>query len=237
MRQRLLALVVIVLLALPLAWLLRDFVRDVFLVELGRVLWVARILFESLPQVVVWGVLVAALLGLAVGTFRPRSGTPPGEAQVPAEPPGQVQVLSRWIDRSVQSEYFRQGLAHHLSGLAWEVMAHHEHTSPDRLKERLRAGGLDLPPPVGELLRSDQAAVVPPSAGFFSRLWRRLAIGRPGPEHDSGFDPALEPLVEFLEAQLEIGARPSAGPWQSVEYRGQSGTGLGRDERHSTLEG
>ena len=237
MRKRFLVLVVIVILAIPLAWLLRDFVREVFLVELGRVIWAARILFESLPQVVVWGVLVAALLGLAAQTFRPRSRPQPDEARGSLIPPGRVQVLSRWIDRSAQSEYFRQSLAHHLAGLAWEVMAHHEHTSPDRLRERLQAGELDLPPLVGETLQSGQSPVAPPSAGFFSRLWRRLAIGRPGPEHDAGFDPALEPLIEFLEAQLEIYDHPVEEPWEDAASRGQGGAGLGRHGRYSTLEG
>lgn len=207
MRKRLLVLVAIVILAIPVAWLLRGFVRDVFLVELGRAIWAARIIFESLPQVVVWAVLVAALLVLAVRALRPRSRTLPGEDQGQVEPQGRVQVLARWIDRGAKSDYFRQSLAHYLAGLAWEVMAYRQHTSSDRLKQRLRAGELNLPPLVGEMLQAGQLPAVPAPSGVFSRLWRRLApagLAGTGSEPEPGWDPALEPLIEFLEEQLEI---------------------------------
>jgi membrane protein implicated in regulation of membrane protease activity len=236
MRKRLLVLVAIVILAIPLALLLRDFVRDLFLVELGRAIWVARLLFESLPQVMVWAVLVVALLALAVRIFRPRSRAQADQSQVPAEPRGRVHVLSRWIDRSAQSEYFRQSLAHELVGLTWEVMAHREHTFPDRLAQRLRAGELDLPPLVGDMLRSGQTSAVPPPPGFFSRVWQRLAPGRQA-ESDSGLDPALESLVEFLETQLEIYPRPVATVRGSAEHRGENETGPRQHERQSPIEG
>jgi hypothetical protein len=242
MRKRLLVLVALVLLAIPLALLLRGFVRDVFLVELGRALWMARILFESLPQVLVWAVLVAALLVLAVRVVRPRSRAQADQPQDPAAPPGRIQVLSRWIERATRSEYFGQSLAHYLAGLAWEVMAQREHSSSDRMKQRFRAGELDLPPLVGEMLRSGQTSAVPTSTGFLSRIWQRLAIGRlagagsgrsPGPE----LDPALESVIEFLETQLEIGPRPAGGVWGDVEHRGENETGPRQHERRSPIGG
>jgi hypothetical protein len=202
-----LALALILLLAIPLALLLRDFVRDVFLVELGRAVWAARLLFESLPQVVIWAVLVAVLLALALRALRPRSRPQLKEGQGPAKSAGRVGALARWIDRSARSEYFRQSLAHHLTGLAWEVMAYREHTSPARVQQRLRAGGLDLPPVVGETLEVGQTPYVLPSEGIFARLGRRLAPGKSagtGSDPDAGWDPALQPLIEFLESQLEI---------------------------------
>jgi hypothetical protein len=226
MRRWILALVLGLILTIPLALLLRDFVRDVFLVELGRVIWAARLIFESLPQVFVWAVLVVILLVLAVRTLRSRIRPLPDGAHGPTDPQGRVQALSRWIERSAQSEYFKQSLAHHLTGLAWEVMAHREHTSPDRLKQRQRAGGLDLPPVVGETLRTGQTPYVPTPEGLFSRIWRRLTLGKLGATWGAaefspgrGLDPALELLVEFLETQVEIRPLSRAQPTGVVERR------------------
>lgn len=233
MRTRLLVLALVLILAIPLALLLRDFVRDVLLVEVWRVFWGVRILFESLPQLLVWALLLVALLVLAVHTLRPRRQILPDETRQRAASSGRVQVLSHWIDRTSQGEYFKHSLAQHLGGLAWEVMAQREHTVPERLRQRLRMGELDLPPAVEAYLQSGQAPGAPVSFGFLSRLRLRLS----GSDPATRIDPALPAVIRFLEDQLEISPHPRAEPWGTVGHEGQTAPSQGLDQRQPSIEG
>jgi hypothetical protein len=215
MRRRLLPIVFVALLAIPLALALRDFVRDVFVVELLRILWAGRILFESLPQWPMWVLLLVVLVFIALGSL----GRAPRPAQKKKEPEiaqqGQVQVLARWIRRTSQGTYFRWRLAHYLGGLAWDVMAHRAHTTPKKLKQRQQAGKLDLPPVVQEYLQSAQSIDSVPPASLLSRLWARLGRG----VSSTAYDPALESVIQFLEAELEISSsHPTAAGTLEVPH-------------------
>ena len=115
-------------------------------------------------------------------------------------------MLTRWIRRADEGEYFKWSLAQHLGELAWQAMAYRNRTTARQLKHQLRAGNLDLPPVVMDYLRSAPGPRVNASAGFLPRLRRRLSRDlAPAPDTD------LEEVVRFLEGQLEIGAGPPAG--------------------------
>jgi hypothetical protein len=200
MRKRLLPLVLVVLLTIPLALALRDFARDVFVVELLRILWAGRILFESLPQWPMWVLLLIVLVIVAAVSLGRVSKPAQKKAVEEALHQGQVQVLARWIRRTSQGAYFRWSLAQYLGGLAWDVMAHRAHTTPRALKQRQRAGSLDLPPVVQDYLQAAQSPDFAASTGLLSRLRARLGRGA----SSTSYDPALLSVIQFLETQLEI---------------------------------
>ena len=221
MRKRLfLSIVLILLLTVPLALLLRDFARDVFLVELWRVFWGARILFESLPQLPIWGLLLVALLVIALRSLVRRKGMRREEAEDEVEYQGQVRVLTRWIQRALEGEYFRWSLAQHLGGLTWEVMAHQERITPDQVKQRLRAGRLDLPPVIQAYLQSARSPSSTTPAGLLSRIRDRFGSSAQPPS----LDPALEGVVRFLEDQLQLPAQPEARHQQGDQFRREAGS-------------
>lgn len=203
MRKRLLVILFVALLTIPLALLLRDFVRDLFVIELLRVVWAGRLLFESLPQWPIW-VLLLAILVVITATSLGRSRKPVRKV-VEEEPrhQGRVQMLARWIRRTSKGTYFRWSLAQYMGGLAWDVMAYHRHITPNQLREELQAGRLDLPPVVQDYLESAQSRSTTMSDGFFARLRVRFARG----DSPASYDPALESVIQFLEAELEIKAQ------------------------------
>jgi hypothetical protein len=195
-----LPLLLILLLAIPLALLLRPLVRDVLVVELLRFWASIQFLYQSLPQLPIWLAFLAfsllfALLSLTRGRWRFQAKDEPL-----ARREGQVQTLARWIHQAGQSEYYKWRLTQHLDKLAWQVMAYREGTTPQELKDRLWAGRLDLPPAVLTYLQVHNKGRIAEPAGLLSRLDRRLRfrdVGQP-------FDPALEEVVRFLEDQLEV---------------------------------
>lgn len=210
----LLATGLILLLAIPLALLLQNWVRDVFLVEFWRLLWGARILFESLPQEPIWVLLLVSLVVIAVRSLRTRRK--PAERAVEREVmyAGQVQMLARWIERASQGEYFKWSLGQRLGELTWEVMAHREHTTPEQLKQRMKAGTLGLPPVIQMYLQATEPPGFAGPTGFLSRILYRFRARA----SSLSFDPALEQVVEFLEAQLESGSHPVTGLQSEPEH-------------------
>lgn len=233
MRKRLLPIVLVALLTIPLALVLRDFVRDRFVIEVLRVLWAGRILFESLPQWPFWVLLLAILAVLAIGSLGRITRPVRKETEVQAGPQGQVQVLARWIRRASQGAYFRWSLAQYLGGLAWDVMAHQAHTTPGQLKQRLRAGTLDLPPVVQEYLESAQSLDFDASTSLLSRLWARLGRGA----HSTSHDPALESVIRFLEAELEVTPPyPTASVAKSSLRRSGTTEAISKSADEDTLE-
>jgi hypothetical protein len=111
-----------------------------------------------------------------------------------------VQALVRWIHRAEQSDYYKWRLAQHLGNLSWQVMAYREGTTPQDLRDRLRAGRLDLPPIVLAYLEGRKKGRIGGPSSLMSRLERRLGLR----ERSPSLDPALEEIVRFLEEQMEV---------------------------------
>jgi hypothetical protein len=205
MRKRWMLIAIILLLSIPLALLLRDFARDVFLRELWQVLWGTRILFDSLPQSPLWGLLLLILLAIAARSLSAGKKTPERQTGQVVKTQGQVQLLAKWIERASKGGYFRQSLAQYLAGLAWDVMAYRERTTVAKLKERSSAGRMALPPVIEAYLGAAHPSGSSTWGDLLSRLRERLGPGDPA----SSLDPALEKAVEFLEDQ--VGVEPLQG--------------------------
>jgi hypothetical protein len=212
MKKRLLWVAAIVALAIPLVYLLRGLARQVLAVEIVRLAWTARILFESLPQTRLWAVFVAIALFIAARSLIERRSPHPLEPDLEAWRPGQVSVVTRWIQRAWRLSYSRRSLARDMRALTLEVLAYQHRTTSQQIRQELRAGRLEVPPEIRAYLDLGQAPVYQPPASWLVRLrrrlwgraeapqWRRLWASVRPPQRD----PELEQVVQFLESQLGI---------------------------------
>ncbi|MBN1955153.1 MAG: hypothetical protein JW900_08905 [Anaerolineae bacterium] len=194
-----LLLLLIALLALPLALVLRD-LSQVILTELLRMIWVTRQQLDSLPQDTLWGLLLVAVLLVAVGSLFGQTRAHGAADGRPMLARGQVEELSRWIRRAAEGRYSRWTLNRYVSNLVWEVMAYRQHSTPQGLKRRFRAGEIQVPSLIAEYFESDSLLRPAESAGFWARLLRR-SRAHAVPDRAR---PTLEDVVRFLEEQLEV---------------------------------
>jgi hypothetical protein len=198
-RQRLLLIGLILLLAVPLVLLLQDFTREVLLAEVLFFIWTLRVILGSLPQLPIWLLFVILVFFIAAATLLgPRKPEP--EAPRIGEPcPGQVGFLATRLRRVAKGEYFRWDLARYVSGLVLDVLAYRQRTTVARLRHRLRAGDLDVPPDIEAYLRTGQSPIYTLSASLASRV-KRLFLPEtwtPSIERD------IEQAIHFMEDQLE----------------------------------
>lgn len=204
MRRALLLLLMVALLALPMALALRDLSR-VMLTELMRLVWLVRQQLEGLPQMTVWGLLLVGVLVAATGSLFGWSQAPPTTDRGAARVPGQVQQLSRWIRRAAEGRYYRWTLNRHMTDLIWEVMAYRERTTPRRLKQRVRASEIQLSPLILDFVESSGPLrpVGPRSLWSLLRRHRPVTAARSEAKRPRT-RPALDEVVRFLEEQLEV---------------------------------
>jgi hypothetical protein len=200
MRRRLLLAGWILLLAIPLMLMLRNFARDVLLEAVGRLLWAGRLLFESIAQEVWWiyfllFALLVALKSLFKGGMRLRKAH---EANMKQR--GQIEIWASWIQHAALGDYFKRRLAQHLGQLALEVLDYEEQISPIQLEQRLSAGNLDLPPEILALLQTELTPDAAEPAGLFAgrKIGLRSSKQTAAPNAD------LEQVIRFLEDRLEV---------------------------------
>ncbi len=196
MKKRHLTLGLLILfLAIPFILLLGDFARDVIAVQITRLYWALGLLFDSMPQFLVWGLflvvaLAAALQSLVGGrwpTRRPRS-IPTEEAV------GPVRRISHQVQRAEEGVYFQWGLCQYLSRLTLEVLADRTGSSLAELRSQLRDGDLEVPPDVLAYLQQGLRPAFTKPPGVLAWLLRRKSIPP---------QPDLEAVLLFLETELE----------------------------------
>lgn len=198
-RNRLLFLALVLLLAVPLMLLLRSFVREAIAVPLLRILWVGQILFQSIPQPLLWALLLTIVLLLAMRSLVRRRKPAQETDRAETVYPGRVRTLTKWLQHIDKGYYFKRRLAQHLVELTAEALAVRERQALGQIRRRLES--LDAPPEIQAYLQAGLKPVSPQPVGFLSKLARRLRLStQPSP---LDLDP--ERAIQFLEDQMEVG--------------------------------
>ncbi|MBN1956095.1 MAG: hypothetical protein JW900_13735 [Anaerolineae bacterium] len=200
MKRRMIALGIIALLAVPLALLLVDFARDFIAAEVLRVFWTIRLLLDSLPQLPLWGSFLVLVVLLAIRSLLKPPGAAEEDGPGVRQRPGQVQVLTRWVERASEGQYFRGVLAQRVVNTVLEPLAQRKRVTPAQLRQALRDGELDAPQPVRAYLQLGVKLEFSRPVTLLARIKYRWFSGLPSQTADS----ELEKTIEFLEEQLEI---------------------------------
>jgi hypothetical protein len=200
MRQRIIQLGLIILIAIPLVITLRSFTQDYVMAIISPILRILRLFISSIPQLFFWFLFLSISLFIAGRSLIIRRRPAPTSSTSSTPLAGRVQALMHAIDRTSQGVYFKWRLAQHLLGLSLEAMAYRERVSPDELRQNLKSGTLTLPLPIKGYLQTGFTPVYTAHAGLFSRIKQRLrqdVIRSP-------LDLNLEIIIQFLEDQMEI---------------------------------
>jgi hypothetical protein len=203
MRKRWLLLGAITLaLTIPLVVLLWEFARDYILVETMRLVWRARVVLGSVPQMPVWLGMVAIVLFIGAQALLVGQKLPRREERVTIDRRSDVAALAWRIRRAPQGQYYRWDLARYISDLLAEAIAHQERLSPDQVRRKLKRGETDAPEEVHRYFQRGLAPFRSIPRRPVQRLREWLSLSNPT---DPGTpDPELLPVIEYLEELLEV---------------------------------
>ena len=174
-----------------MAILLKEFVRDVIIIPLFRLIRFV----DDLPQDILWffsiGVMVffayKSLIHWRLPRFKDRTRK--------IERTGQIDAVAGLIKRSQKGGYYREHLAQYLCDLILETLAYRERVTTDIIKERLNSGTMDVPHDILSYLKAGTHEV------HFARKRKGILL-----QTDTyGSIPDLDPerIVTFLENHLE----------------------------------
>jgi hypothetical protein len=212
--------IIVIVAALVLMVVLRDFVRQAIVLPLSYVAWLAGLVLNSFPQSTYWAILLAVSilvawksLGVPRRLFFQRKVTP-----IIAE----SRVLSLLAARQVQfaqlneSVFARERTAFELRALVVKVLAYQERQSSSEIEQRIRTGTLATPPEIHALLMDWQSWLADEPANPWERRlgrWHWLRQVRqlrwrfgPGSQQISNqpspFERKLARAISYMETQL-----------------------------------
>jgi hypothetical protein len=202
MRERLPAIGLALLLAGLLALIISGTIGDVVVIPLLFLWWAAQVLYESIPQALLWGVFVVIAVLLVAKSF-PWSTAPLPPVAPQTVSHGRVADWSRWLRDASRDDHSRWRLAQRLSQLAVETLAFHEQCAPQEIGRRLHNGSLDIPPQLRAYLHAG-------STPYWPKPKQRRRFGRPAQDTPHAEPLAIDPqlVIDYLEDTLQhtIGA-------------------------------
>jgi len=192
-KNRFLPLIISLALAGLLAFLVKDFVREVIIRPFLYVLWYLTLFLKSLPEFFFWGLFILIALIMAGKSLAKGSEPRKSTHEEKASQGGPVAVWARMAEHAERGGYSRWQQAQALARLTWHVLGDGERLSLYQIQERLyRDETLDLPP---EIKAYFQACMLPYQP--LPRFGRRKLEARFAPLN---LDPGE--VVKFLEDKL-----------------------------------
>lgn len=208
--KRLIPVGLTVLLAIASAFLFKSAVRDVLVVPLLYVYWLAQLYLRSVPQMLIWGAFIfVALIVIVRPWMANRSRERTTRSQTGDEQLGPLEALAESIRLSRRGGYSRRRLARRLSEIAVEILSLNQRVQPGEAKASLKRGEWEAPPDVAALLQEGLVGQIAPlGPSWLQRLLRELRDPR---GFSSESDPELERAVETLEQELGEGVGREGG--------------------------
>lgn len=185
-----------IIIAAVLALLLRDLVRSILVPPVLYAFWMARIVYQTLPQLFWWGLVMLILLLIAARSLTLRSNSTKSTESAHRTRESRLDMWTKWIDQTRKGGYFRWYLAHELGRLYLSVLASRERLTNDQALTRLVNKKTGLPPDVQAYVETGLDAR---QSFTFGDLGGKL----PFRSKSSPLDLELEEIIEILESKLD----------------------------------
>ena len=190
---RRLAVLGILLIAMVLAFPLREAIYQLVVIPIAYILWLLKLLYLSLSQAI-WWILVMLIVVLIAGrNLLPgiRLGRTSIVYQKVAR--GSVEAFAAVLKKRDRGNYSKWLVANRLGKLAFQILLLREHGKPRSVFEPLTAAGWDATPEIQEYLEKGLRGSF---AEYPGARWGRFAPPEKTPlDHDVG------EVVEFLETR------------------------------------
>ena len=192
--RRAIILLVILGVAALLAYLMRESIDRNVIQPLIFFFWVLGIYYKSLPQALIWIILVGVIVLIEVGSFSTESRLTDRRREVRKPHQGGVESLADWLHRAPQGLYFKWLLAQRLGKLSCELIAFNARKTAPSGHEALSDPGWDPPAAVAAYLESGL------NGSFADYPRPRWFFQRPAP---TPLDLDPEQAVEYIESKME----------------------------------
>jgi hypothetical protein len=209
----------LLILSLVLLLFARDVIRELVVLPLSYLAWLAGIFFNTAPQIFFWIGLVFVLLLMAYRSLSIRrkdlAEPPPELAELAWDTRRSGQVVF-WTNRvhlmrQAHSVFYENSFHQTLGRLLLDLLAYRYRMTPNQVENHLRESSLDVPADVRDyalysLRRLDPAPVrfwqVPFNA--LEKAFDTLFRGKRGWRAARPDDPRIVKILKYMEDELEV---------------------------------
>ena len=194
MNRRTILILAVIAVAALLAYLMRDAIEQRILQPLIFFFWVLGVYYRSLPQALIWIILVVLVVMIEVQSFASEGRPSEGKLDARKLDQGGVETLAGWFRRAPHGLYYKWLLAQRLGKLSRELIALNARQKAPSGSEALAGPGWDPPLEVAAYLESGlngSFADFPRPRWFFQRL----------PPTPLDLDPSR--AIDYIETKMD----------------------------------
>ncbi len=197
MTRRRVILASAVLVAMMLAFMLRDVVEQLVIVPIIYIWWLLRLYYSALPQFILWAILVVVVLFSAISSLIPEVRYRIAFKAAPKPSQGQIETLVGWLNKSQRGGiYYKWLIANRLGKNAREILAQRDGHAINKKFGRLDGRGWNPPQKIRDYLETGLNGSF---ADFPRPSWLRGWEARKPTPLD--VDPGQ--VIDYLENELE----------------------------------
>jgi hypothetical protein len=198
---------VILALALPLMFLLEDFVRDAIVAPTAYLVWLTSVLIDALPESYLLGFATAIVVYVAIRSLSREDERLPQRKVISVPSQGAIAAWCHMLQLVAKGSYSEQRLDHHIGQLMLKVIAYENRCSLREAGQLIENDQVNLPPDLASYLQAALSRRLPRSPNLLERL-KMIIIGpRRARITDDDLAHKLAPTLNYLENELKI--RPS----------------------------
>lgn len=203
-RRWTIGILLLALAALALMPLVRGLAFQVLVVPILYFLWLLRLLLEGIPQLFFWVLAVLFFIRIVYPSlWSGKPFSPPRQILKCRPPDGRVAIWLRRLTLAGAGHYSKWSLASHMAMLATDTLSCRSRITPREARERLQNGGYNLSPEAAAYLQSGMLSRPLSRPTLWTRLLRLLGLRQDRDGQPTLAD--LEPLLQFLEDEMEVG--------------------------------
>jgi hypothetical protein len=192
-RRRWLTLGGVGVITLILAFPLQDVIRKTVIIPLAYLWWALGVLYHSIPQIVVWILLIILISLVFMGSFASDRKRTRREDLKPVAPIGQIEGLAAGLVKSRRGTYYKWQVANRLGRLARDFLIQRGDRANTRDVSPLTGRDWQPSAPVDAYLDTGLRGSF---ADFPNHPWRFR------PPEPTPLDIDVNEVVEFLESQI-----------------------------------
>lgn len=200
----LIMLAILMALALPLMFLLENFVQDAIVLPLSYMAWLLGIIAGALPQS--W-LLAAGLALMTLFAVRSLRGKSVAERRRQLKRRDSQGSVSRWAQRVAlvsRGSYSKERLDQHFGQLLLRVLAHEERMPTREAVRRLNEGDLEVPAELQVYLKQALRSGVSGRRSSWAWLVSLFGFRRERKPTLDGVSAEIDPALRYIETQLKI---------------------------------
>ncbi len=103
------------------AYFLRDAIYQTVIVPLAYIFWLLKFYYSSVPQIILWGLLLVILLFAILSNVLPEERSAERKTEKHRPQKGNVETLAGWLIKADKGTYFKWQIANRLGRINFEL--------------------------------------------------------------------------------------------------------------------